>query len=355
MKKTNIKAILILCALFAPLAVHAEDAVRLERTDALVVCRSKQCKPANSIMTKEFLYNKLAALLKSNVNQRVLLCDANPNTYTCINDAITFDAMVGASPAEITLPSLYLLDSKPMNDLTSIDFVADYEFKVADTYPECQAALNNLTVACIDEIFTETAGFDCHFTANGTTTVNAAYNIDYIDLDYGIIGATYTIGVSEASQGGTAGYALLRFARSANDENLLVNCGCGCVETQTPPCQCKTEAPQADKKENVEEVKTGKKPEEPVKAIQETKTQKTKETKTQEQQTVIVKEKVITQYKVAPVEVVVRTKAVSFDQMPQVKVNGVQVPTEQVKTQPKDAKPQILSPNVPVIMEVEEI
>ena len=103
---------------------------------------------------------------------------------------------------------------------------------------------------------------------------------------------------------------------------------------------------------------TEKKPEEPVKAIQETKetkTQETKETQTQEQQTVIVKEKVITQYKVAPVEVVVRTKAVSFDQMPQVKVNGVQVPTEQVKTQPTDAKPQILSPNVPVVMEVEEI
>ena len=66
MKKTNIKAILILCALFAPLAVHAQDAVRLERTDALVVCRSKQCKPANSIMTKEFVYNKLAAYHSSN-------------------------------------------------------------------------------------------------------------------------------------------------------------------------------------------------------------------------------------------------------------------------------------------------
>ena len=373
MKKINLKAILILCALFVPQFASAEELNKIERLDALVVCRSKQCRPANTIMTKEFLYNKLASLLKANVNQKVLLCDADPNTRTCLDEAITFEATVGATPAEITLPSMYVLDAKTMNDLTTAEFIAEYEFKVADTYPECQASLNTLMVSATDDIGVNAAGFSCHFTSNGTTSVNASYDIDYVDLDYGILGATYSIGLSETSQGGAAGYALLRFARTPDDENLSVNCGCGCKETQNPPCQCNkqevvTQTAKTTEEKKVVAVVNGQdgakdtaanaNEASKVSTVTEKKQEISSEkvaSEQKEQQTVIVKEKVVTQYKVPPMEVVVRTKAVSFDQMPKVKVNGVPVTTKPVKTEKSSVNKMILDPNIPVVMDVEEI
>ena len=60
------------------------------------------------------------------------------------------------------------------------------------------------------------------------------YNIDYIDLDYGIIGAYYSTGMTGASNGGNNGYVLMKFQYT--DENLKKpqsNCLGGTCNTES--------------------------------------------------------------------------------------------------------------------------
>lgn len=243
MKNLNKQVLFILCVMGCFGNAFAQNIGAYENVDfrdSVIVCRSKDCRPAKSTMTKEFLYNKLTSLLKNNINRRVELCEADPLTRVCISDAIAFDALVGATHTQVTLPSLYILDAKGQTDLTTTDFVADYELQVGETFPKCQAALNQLYVECANNIFIETPEFSCHFTNNGTTRINAAYAIDYVDLDYGIIGADYTIGLDQTSQGGQSGYVVMRFANAANGANELTpRCHCdGCDERKPLPCDC---------------------------------------------------------------------------------------------------------------------
>ena len=284
------------------------------RNDAVVVCRSKQCKSARSMMTSEFLYNKLGSLLKNNVNKKVLFCDGEPNVHVCLNDAITFDVKAGATDATVRIPSALIVDTKSVSDKSEQKFVLDYNMELGDTYPTCQASLNQLQVLSADKITIEAPGFECRFTENGMTVVNASYEVDYIDFDYGILGAYYTVAVGQVSMGGQSGYALLRFTNPANANNeLQEECGCSCTEDQNPPCQC-------GKQES--EVKT------------------------------IIQEKIVTQYEVAPIEVYVKTKApIEAGQVQNVRINGVDVPKVPVIV---DAPKQILKPGVPVVLDVEE-
>ena len=320
------------------------------RNDAVVVCRSKQCKSAKNMMTQEFLYNKLGSLLKNNINRRVLFCDADPSAYVCLNDAIAFEAKVGATQTTVAIPSALLVDTKAMTDETTQKFVLDYDLKVGETYPTCQASLNQLQVFSADKISIETPGFECRFTENGMTIMNASYEVNYIDFDYGILGAYYTVAVGQVSAGGQSGYALLRFTNPANANNeIMDDCGCVCNEAQNPPCQCEKSEP---------EVKT------------------------------IIQEKIVTQYEVAPIEVYVKTKApIEAGQMQSVRINGVDVQNvpvvseanseiktltveektiENVQAQPSSvpmlvleqptfvSETQILKPGVPVVMDMEE-
>ncbi len=271
-------------------------AAQVVSPDAVVVCRSKQCKAAHSMMTREFLYNKLGSMLANNINRRVLLCDADPSVKVCLNDGIEFNVQAGVAGSLVTIPSARVIDTKPSDQPSTLTFILDYKINVNDTYPECQASLNELVVSSPDKITVEAPGFECRFTANGVTAVNATYSIDYIDFDYGILGAYYTFGVGQTSRGGGTGYALLRFSEPANPNNeLLEGCDCACDDALVPPCQC-------------EEPKT------------------------------IIHEKTVTEYEVAPIEVIVKTKApVDGTKTQDIKINGVTVP------------------NVPVVVDTESI
>ena len=64
--------------------------------------------------------------------------------------------------------------------------------------------------------------------------INNIYNIDYIDLDYGIIGAYYSTGMTGASNGGNNGYVLMKFQYTdANLKKPQNNCLAGTCDTES--------------------------------------------------------------------------------------------------------------------------
>ena len=45
--------------------------------------------------------------------------------------------------------------------------------------------------------------------------ISTVFAIDYVDLDYGVIGANYSFGVAGPAYGGGTGYMLMRFQKNA--------------------------------------------------------------------------------------------------------------------------------------------
>jgi len=178
---------------------------------SVLVCRSHQCANAPYSMTKGFLFNKIAQMMEQNVGKTVLVCEADPTTHICLTEGITVPADTSCSPAQVKIQHLKLMDEKKLNGATGLDLVFDYQINAGPTYPSCQLALSRLMVNYTDKVELTTQDFLCNITETGQTSLNATYNIDYLDFDYGFIGAYYTVGIGGAVRGDKTGYALFRF------------------------------------------------------------------------------------------------------------------------------------------------
>ncbi|MDY6407713.1 MAG: hypothetical protein SPL08_03305 [Pseudomonadota bacterium] len=178
---------------------------------SVLVCRAHQCANAPYSMTKGFLFNKIAQMMEQNVGKNILVCEADPNTHICLKEGISVPADTSFAPVLVTIQNLKLADEKKLNGATGLDLVLDYRVKADKTYPSCQLALSRLMVNYTDQVELTSRDFICNITETGRTSLNATYNIDYLDFDYGFIGAYYTIGIGEAVQGDKTGYALFRF------------------------------------------------------------------------------------------------------------------------------------------------
>jgi len=182
---------------------------------SVIVCRSQQCGPARTNMTREFLYNSLFNLLDNNLSSVVMLCDADPTTRMCLENYLQFDLKVGASPAKAVIDSAKLFNVKWKKNEQIIDASFEYNLLFNGIKPVCQPSNNAVFVKSPDLVLMEDTGFKCKFTTVGSSLVSTVFAIDYVDLDYGVIGANYSIGVSGPALGGTTGYALLRFQKNA--------------------------------------------------------------------------------------------------------------------------------------------
>ncbi|MBR6411797.1 MAG: hypothetical protein IKS41_01380, partial [Alphaproteobacteria bacterium] len=178
---------------------------------SVLVCRAHQCANAPYSMTKGFLFNKIAQMMEKNIGKTILVCEADPATHICLTEGISIPADNSYSPVQVNIQKLKMVDEKKLNGSTGLDLVWDYRIKADRTYPPCQLALSRLTVDYTDKVELSTQDFMCNITETGQTLLNATYNIDYLDFDYGFIGAYYTIGISGTVQGDKTGYALFRF------------------------------------------------------------------------------------------------------------------------------------------------
>jgi len=199
---------------------------------SILVCRSHQCADSSYSMTKGFLFNKIAQMMERNVGKTVLVCEADPHTHVCLKEGITVPIRTVFSDTDLTIQSLKLTDEKKLNGATGLDLVWDYRVAVGDTYPACELALSRLSVNYTDQVELTTDDIVCRITETGRSSVNATYNINYLDFDYGFIGAYYTIGVGEVVRGDKTGYALFRF--TARPEPTIVQSPDPVVSTTVP-------------------------------------------------------------------------------------------------------------------------
>lgn len=190
---------------------------------SVLVCRAHQCAAASYSMTRGFLFNKVNQMMGENIGKKALICEADPISHVCLNEGIQIPAQAAFATTDIVIPSVHIVDTKLTNGTPQLNVVLDFQVQANQTIPRCEAVISRLNVAYVDKVEWTIPDFSCHITETGNTSMNASFNIDYIDFDYGFIGGYYTFGVGESVQGEKSGYVLMRLTgKNAQQQEAIV-------------------------------------------------------------------------------------------------------------------------------------
>lgn len=188
---------------------------QINMPSSVVVCRDKECAPAKLSMSREYIYNSLAHILEQNVNEKALICMADPLTHVCIEDYVTLPITVGVTPAHLYINDVQITDVSVSLNRKSIDLLLNYGISYNGQTPTCKPAQTLVYVKNAQNIVFEDSGYKCKMTTIGNTTIKTLFAVDYIDLDYGFIGGYYSIGLSGPAYGGGSRYMMFKFKNDA--------------------------------------------------------------------------------------------------------------------------------------------
>ena len=188
---------------------------QINKVASIVVCRSHQCAPAKIAMSKEYIFNSLLQLFDNNNYQKMLVCQADPQSHTCIENYITLPVYVGVVPTKAYIDNVKITDVVVGKQGSFINLVLNYNITYGGQVAECTPAKSLLFARSVNHVIMEDSGYNCKMTTIGMTNIKSVFTIDYIDLDYGYIGGFYSIGFSGPAYGGNTDYMILRLPRNA--------------------------------------------------------------------------------------------------------------------------------------------
>ncbi|MGN1062804.1 MAG: hypothetical protein ACI4QM_00565, partial [Alphaproteobacteria bacterium] len=197
--------------LFGITAAAMMPAYATQNDASLVICRGQQCADVKYTMTAPYLFNTLTDLFSKNIGKEVLLCEADVISHRCYQPALNMQAASNTTRVDLSIPSADIVDAKPDKNKLILNTIFDFNVKANDTQPQCESAAGQLIVTQADAVSLTLNGLKCAFTATGSSDMNMNFVVDYIDFDYGTIGAYYALGAAQVMRGGKTGYALLRF------------------------------------------------------------------------------------------------------------------------------------------------
>ena len=193
---------------------------RVPPLNSLIVCRAKQCAPAELSMSREYIFNALAHIVDNNLDATALLCEANHQAHICTNPYLTVPAKVGVTPAYVFFDGVKVVDASVVKGKTALNLALGYNLSYNGQTPTvCKPDTAMMYVKSNNDVVLNGNGFKCEMTSVGTTTIRVMFDIDYIDLDYGYIGGYYSIGLSGPANGGGSGYGLIRLPKDAHPLN----------------------------------------------------------------------------------------------------------------------------------------
>ena len=206
------------CAAFVFTAAHAQDFSSLSQ-GSILICKGGQCVPSSAEMGHLYLVNQVNELMKNNVGKNITLCEASPDKYSCTEQGFSFPVQSDMIKTSVTVPTARVIDAKPLKDAPGTDLIIDYRLKAGDTFPQCQTSLSRMGVANAADVKMMSPQFNCKVTETNNTTFSMTYNVNYLDLDRGIIGAFYSVAANNALQGKKDGYVLMTLEKGVEMES----------------------------------------------------------------------------------------------------------------------------------------
>ena len=169
-------------------------------TRPMVICRNFGCTHLNDRITRTFLFNSLANMFMMNAHSRVYICEADPFSRDCLQSGISFPVRAGIANAMVKIPKATISQVNVSTGLSKATVGMTYDFLVNGIDRKCEPTIMDISVPANSQATLSNREFTCNMTSDGMTNVSLLVSIDYIDLDYGILGGYYSLGL----QGPTA-------------------------------------------------------------------------------------------------------------------------------------------------------
>lgn len=202
---------------FIVTAAHAQNFNNVSK-GSILICKDSQCVPSHVQMGRDYLVNQINELMKNNIDKNITVCEASPEKYTCTQQGFSFPVHSDLIQTTVTVSSAKIIDTKPIKEAFGSDLIIDYRLKAGDTFPKCQTSLTRIGVASATDVKMMSPRFNCKATETNQTTFSLTYNVNYLDLDRGIIGAFYSVAANNALQGSQNGYVLMALEKGVTME-----------------------------------------------------------------------------------------------------------------------------------------
>ena len=176
----------------------------------MVICRNFGCTRLNDRITRSFLFNSLANMFMMNAHSRVYICEADPFSRDCLQSGISFPVRSGIANAMVKIPKGTISQVSMSTGLSKATVGMTYEFLVNGISRVCEPTVMDIIVPANSEAILSNREFACNMTSDGISSVSLIVSLDYIDLDYGILGGYYSLGMQGPTTGGGTGYALFK-------------------------------------------------------------------------------------------------------------------------------------------------
>lgn len=176
----------------------------------MVICRDFGCTRLNDRITRTFLFNSIANMFMTNSHSRVYMCEADPFSRSCLQSGISFPVRAGVANAMVKIPKATISQVNVSTGLSKATVGMTYEFLVNGIDRRCEPTVMDIVVPINSQATLVNREFACSMTSDGMTNVSLMVNIDYIDLDYGIMGGYYSLGLQGPTSGGGTGYVLFK-------------------------------------------------------------------------------------------------------------------------------------------------
>ncbi len=199
----------------------------IKQRPPIVLCRNKGCVETGKRLTNNYFMGRLFDLLYLNNKTKVHICEADRITRVCKNHAMRAAVNIGANiPGVLHIPSLTISNVNFTNNLKSIDVNFLYDSFLNGTKSYCSTSHLNIEINERQQIIMKSPDYVCKFTTDMPAYVSTIYDVNYIDLDYGIVGANYHIDIAGSSNAGSIGYVLFKFENTTDGINKVINENC---------------------------------------------------------------------------------------------------------------------------------
>ncbi|MBR4860525.1 MAG: hypothetical protein IKV10_04450 [Alphaproteobacteria bacterium] len=176
----------------------------------MIICRDFGCTRLNDRITRTFLFNSLANMFMMNAHSRLYICEADPFSRDCLQSGISFPVRSGIANAMVKIPKATISQVNVSTGLSKATVGMTYDFLVNGIDRVCEPTVMDLMVPVNSEAILSNREFACNMTSDGISSVSLIVSLDYIDLDYGILGGYYSLGMQGPTTGGGTGYALFK-------------------------------------------------------------------------------------------------------------------------------------------------
>lgn len=180
----------------------------------MVICRNFNCTRLNDRITRNFLFNSLSSIFMMNGYSRLYICEADPFSRDCLQSGISFPVRTGIANAIVKIPKASISQVNLSTGLSRATVGMTYNLLVNGIERRCEQTLMDIVIPVNSQATLLNREFACNMTSDGDSSISLVINLDYIDLDYGILGGYYSIGTQGSTYGGGTGYALFKTSYS---------------------------------------------------------------------------------------------------------------------------------------------